>query len=504
MSNHLARLFESIAPARVLVVGDLMLDRYIWGEAGRISPEGPIPVLRVTSEETRPGGAGNVASALAALGASVTLCGVIGDDEAGRTLSEQIQRVGATCDGLLVCRDRPTTLKTRYFGYVQSAHRGIQHILRVDRESTDPIPREVASKLLDHAERIMPGQQAVVLSDYEKGLLTEDVLQRLIALARDLGVPVVTDPKRGRPYSIYRGSSVLTPNRYEAQVATGIVPSDAASLAAAARKLLKLAALRHVVITLDRDGMYLAGEGEEGTLIPTRPREVVDVTGAGDIVVGTLAYMLAAGAPMRDAVSVANVAAGIEVGKIGATPVSREEIVAELLGGDELLRKLRSLEQAVALADEARRRNGKVVWTNGCFDLFHLGHVEYLRFARRQGDLLIVGLNSDASVRRLKGPQRPITSEGERARLLAALDVVDCIVLFDDDTPERLIRAVKPDVLVKGADYQVDQVVGHELVESWGGRVALAPIVEGISTTEIVNRVLDLHDRAGGEGPATS
>jgi len=498
MSNHLATLFESVASPRVLVVGDIMLDHYVWGEASRISPEGPIPVLRVTSDETRPGGAGNVASALSALGASVTLCGVIGADEAGRTLSRHLECIGAECGGVIRCRERPTTVKTRYFGYVQSAHRGIQHMLRVDRESTEPIPDAVAARLFDHAAGAMSGQQAVILSDYEKGVLTEDLLQRLISLASERGIPVVTDPKRSRPYSIYRGSTVLTPNRYEAQVATGIAPRDAASIAAAARRLLEIANLRHVVITLDRDGMYLAGEGEEGRLIPTRPREVIDVTGAGDIAVSAIAFMLAAGAPIADAVAVANVAAGIEVGKIGATPVSRDEILAELLGGDDLHRKLMTLDRALALAEEIRRRNGKVVWTNGCFDLFHVGHIEYLRFARRQGDLLIVGLNSDASVRRLKGPGRPITSEGERARLLAALDVVDCIVLFDGDTPERLIKAIKPDVLVKGGDYQMEEVVGRELVESWGGRVALAPIVEGISTSAILNRVLDLHHRADG------
>ena len=493
MSNHLAKLIESVGRPRILVVGDFILDTYIWGKAERISPEGPIPILHVTSEETRPGGAGNVVAALAELGARVSACGVIGRDDRGKTLTDHLQAIAADAEGIVASNDRPTTVKTRYIGYVQSARRGIQHMLRVDHESTHAIPESVEEEVIEHIEKITPDQQAVVLSDYDKGLLTERILRRTIALAAERGIPVVADPKIGRPYSVYKGATVLTPNRYETQLATGITPCDDESIRAAAQKLIEMADLRHVVITLDRDGMYLAGAEEPGLLIPTRPREVFDVTGAGDMVVSVLALLLAADATTRDAVTLANVAAGIEVTRIGAAPVSRAEIIADLLGGDGIERKLKTLEQAAALAAEVRRKNGKVVWTNGCFDLFHVGHYEYLKFARRQGDLLIVGMNSDASVRRLKGPNRPITGESERRRLLAALDVVDCIVIFDEDTPERMIEAVKPDVLVKGADYQVDEVVGHELVASWGGRVALAPIVEGISTSDIVKRVLDLH-----------
>lgn len=493
MSNRLAALLESVGQPRILVVGDLILDTYVRGEAERISPEGPIPVLRVTAEETRPGGAGNVVTALAHLGARATPCGVIGADRNGLLLQEQLASAATDITGIITVQDRPTTAKTRYIGYVQSAHRGIQHMLRVDKESTAPISQATEKQILNHLGQILPEQDAIVLSDYDKGLLTEPIIRRAVELAAKHNLPVIADPKIGRPYTIYKSATVLTPNRYETQLATGIAPRDKDSAAAAAKKIRELTAARYVIITLDRDGMYLDEENQPGILLPTQPREVFDVTGAGDIVVSLLALLLASRAPIRDAVALANIAAGIEISKIGAAPVSRAEILMEILGGDGILSKLKSLDQAVALAEETRRKHGKTVWTNGCFDLFHVGHYEYLKFARKQGDLLIVGLNSDASVRRLKGPQRPITKESERARLLAALDVVDAIVIFNQDSPEDLIRAIKPDVLVKGADYKVNQVVGHDLIAAWGGAVALAPLIEGISTSHLVERILKLH-----------
>ena len=493
MSDRLAKLIEKLESPNVLVVGDLILDTYVWGQATRISPEGPIPILEVTSEETRPGGAGNVVAALTNLGARVCACGVVGTDLEGATLLNEMKELCEDAAGILQLADRPTTMKTRYFGYVQSARRGIQHLLRVDREKATPVPEEAQDAMLAYVEAVLPKQKAVVLSDYDKGVLTERVLQRTIELANARGIPLVSDPKLGRPYTLYRRSTVLTPNRYETQMATGIVPLDADSLKKAARSLIETAHLRHVLITLDRDGMFLAGEDEPGTLIPTRPREVFDVTGAGDMVGAVIGLMLASGASIREAAMIANVAAGIEVTKVGAAPVSRAEILADLLGDTGINAKLRTVEAAAEIARETRRRNSKVVWTNGCFDILHVGHYEYLRFARQQGDLLMVGLNSDASVRRLKGPHRPITGEAERARILAALDVVDCIVIFDEDTPIKLIQAIRPDIIVKGGDYRKEDVVGGELVESYGGRIVLAPILEGISTTDIVQRILERH-----------
>jgi len=491
MSERLAKMIETAGHPRILVVGDLILDRYIWGEAGRISPEGPIPILRVTNEEVRPGGAGNVVSALAHLKARVSACGVIGRDAEGNALLERLRSLAGATEGVLRDASRPTTVKTRYVGYVQSARRGIQHMLRVDREETAPIPEAVENDLIGYVQEVLPGQDAVVVSDYDKGLLTARLLRCILELARDQGIPVVTDPKMGRDYRLYRGTSVLTPNRYETQMATGVTPRDEKSLREAARALMEIARPRHVVITLDRDGMYLYGEEEVGILVPTRPREVIDVTGAGDMVASVIAFVLACGGDMRDAVTMANIAAGIAVTKIGAAPVSRGEVLSDLLGGQSINAKLKTLDEAVRMAQEIRRRNGSVVWTNGCFDILHVGHYEYLKFARQQGDFLIVGLNSDDSVRRLKGPGRPITGEAERARILAALDVVDCIVIFDQDTPLEAIRAVRPDVLVKGGEYRKEQVVGWEVVESYGGRVALAPHVEGVSTSDIVRRIVD-------------
>jgi len=496
MSKHLATLIESIGSPRVLVIGDLVLDRYVWGDVSRVSPEGPIPVLNVTMEEARPGGAGNVAGNLARLDAVVSICAVTGDDGPGATLQTQLEELGANTSGIVACADRPTAVKTRYMGFVQSARRAVQHILRVDRERTGAVSAETEDRVIAWLEEAVAGQDAVVVSDYDKGLLTERILSRAYELAAEHGVLTVTDPKIARPYSVYRGSTVVTPNRYETQVATGIAPRDSESLKTAAAALREMTKARNVAITLDREGMYVAGEDEPGLLLPVRAREVYDVSGAGDMVASVIAFMLAAGADMRAAATAANAAAGIEVSKLGAAPVSRSEIVADLLAETGFAPKLKTAEAAAEMAAEARRRNRKVVWTNGCFDILHVGHYEYLKFSRQQGDMLIVGLNSDDSVRRVKGPNRPITGQAERARILGALDVVDCVVIFEDDTPLRLIKMIRPDVLVKGADYTRDTVVGADFVESCGGRVALAPVVEGISTTDIVRRIVEIHGNA--------
>jgi len=493
MSKRLATLIENIGSPRVLAMGDLVLDRYVWGDVSRISPEGPIPVLNVTMEEARPGGAGNVAGNLARLDAAVSICAVVGEDGPGATLRNQLGELGADTAGIVRCADRPTAVKTRYMGFVQSARRAVQHILRVDRERTGAISAETEDRVIAWLAEAVAGHDAMVVSDYDKGLLTERILSRAYELAAEHGVPTVTDPKIARPYSVYHGTAVLTPNRYETEVATGIAPRDPESLKAAAAALRDMTKARNVVITLDRDGMYVAGEDEAGLMLPARTREVYDVNGAGDMVVSVIALMLASGADIRAAATTANVAAGIEVSKLGAAPVSRSEIVADLLSETGVAPKLKTAEAAAELAAEARRRNRKVVWTNGCFDILHVGHYEYLKFARQQGDMLIVGLNTDDSVRRLKGPDRPITGQDERARILGALDVVDCVVIFDDDTPLRLIETIKPDVLVKGADYTRDTVVGADFVESHGGRVALAPVVEGVSTTDIVRRIVEIH-----------
>ena len=492
MTEGLSDLLERIGSPRLLVVGDLILDRYVWGEAERISPEGPIAVLTQTSEESRPGGAGNVVAALQHLGARVGCCGVVGDDAGGRELSEAVHGCCGEATLIIVDGARPTTVKTRFIGHVQSARRASQHMLRVDAESCDVVAPETETQILEFLRRAEPPFDAVILSDYDKGCLTPAVASEAIRLAREHDIPVIADPKLGRDYAVYAGATAITPNRFEAETATGVVIRDHDSMAAAAGKLIADFDLRCAIITLDRDGMFLCAEQEEGTHLHTEPREVYDVTGAGDMVVSVLGLMVGARTDFHDAARIANVAAGIEVGKVGAAPVSRDELVRELRGREHSLPlKLKTEAQLLEALQEHRRRNETIVFTNGCFDLLHVGHIKYLQLARRHGDLLVVGMNSDASIRAQKGPTRPILDEEDRAQILAALEDVDYIVIFGSETPQELIERVRPDVLVKGEDWREKGVVGREFVESYGGRVVLAPLVDGISTTDILQRILE-------------
>jgi len=503
VSETLAKVLTGMGSPRILVIGDMILDRYVWGEASRISQEAPIPILNVRQKEWRPGGAGNVVNALSHLGAQVTACGVVGGDDDGHLLARCVQELSGNRSCIVVDPQRPTTVKTRFVGYVQSARRAPHHVLRVDEEVTTPVAGEIEREMLDFLANVVGDQDCVICEDYEKGVLTEAVLAEIASLARSAGVPVLVDPKLGRPYRIYAGATALVPNRYEARVATGIEITDEAAARKAAASLVKDLALEHCLIKLDRDGMYLYSQGGRGTMIPTRPRDVYDVTGAGDIVVAVFAALLASGAKPEEAAQLANVAAGIEVGKFGCAPVYREEMLHELRSLDQRLsHKLYSLEALCSALQQRRSRGEKIAFTNGCFDLLHQGHIELIKFARRQGDLLVVAMNSDSSVRKLKGPSRPILGQEERAGVLAALGDVDYIVLFDSTEVTPVIEAVRPDVLVKGGDYRPDQVVGHEIVESHGGKVMIAPLVKGISTTDIVERVMHRYGNRDQSGPA--
>jgi len=505
MSGDLVEVLGSIGRPRVLVVGDLILDRYVWGETQRISPEAPIPVLSVQEQDSRPGGAGNVVNALAGLDVAVSCCGAVGNDEDGRTLAAMIQALCAGACEVLVDPDRPTTVKTRFIGYVQSARRAMHHILRVDNESTDVISESLEAEFVSCVERLLAEQDAVIISDYAKGLLPDAALQRVLGACRSAGVPAIVDPRLGGDYSAYAGAALLTPNRYETQVAAGGSIRTGEEMRAAAETLCAALNLEAIVMTLDRDGMYLyeAERTESGVsprhaaLYGTEPREVYDVTGAGDVVVSVLGMCMGAGVGLPVAVQLANAAAGIEVGKVGAARVTRGEIAAELRVRESgLSEKLKTHDELLKILEERRRKNEVIVFTNGCFDLLHVGHMEYLKFARQQGDLLVVALNSDRSVRELKGAGRPILKETDRARLLAALEYVDYVVMFDETTPEKLIKETKPSVLVKGEDWREKGVVGREVVESYGGRVVLAPFVEGVSTTEIVSRIIETYGNA--------
>lgn len=498
MSEKLASLLEKMGSPRVLVVGDMILDRYVWGRAGRISQEAPIPILLVDRKEWRPGGAASVvANALAPLGAAATACGVIGGDEDGRLLSGRMDELTNRRSRLFVDHDRPTTVKTRFIGYVQSAGRAAHQMLRVDEEDAGPIPPEVERQVLDFAQSNMADHDCVVVEDYDKGLLTPTLLAELIALAKSFGLPVVVDPASRRSYDAYSGATALVPNRFEAFQATGINITDADSAAKAGGKLISDLALAHCLVKLDRDGMCLCS-GSRNTMIRNEPLDVYDVTGAGDTVTGVFGALVAAGADFEDAARIANVAAGIECGKLGCAPVYKGEILRALREAEHgAQHKIVTPEQLKPILEERRRRGEKVAFTNGCFDLIHQGHIGLIKFARRQGDLLVVGLNSDRSVRELKGPTRPILGQEERAGILGAFAEVDYIVVFDTLEVRPLVEELRPEVLVKGGDYSPDQVVGHEVVESYGGEVRMAPLVKGVSTTNIVERVRELHSADG-------
>ncbi len=488
--RHLIEIMEPLAVGKVALVGDYMLDRYVYGDAERVSPEAPVPVLRVRKTESRPGGAGSVAANILALGGQVHCIGVIGQDAAGEELLALPALAGAGTAGVLRLRGRATTVKQRLVGLAQHRHR--QQMLRMDAEAAEPMPREALATLRASLRSVLPDCRAVALQDYDKGVFTEANTPQLIADARSAGVPVVADPARIGDYRRYRGADLITPNRFEAELASGVRITDEASLARCARVLAAAADADAVLITLDREGAYLARRDGQAARIPTRPKTVYDVAGAGDAVLAMLAVALAGGADLADAAALANVAGGLEVERFGVVPIRREALLEEL-------RRMLGLRSGKVvgrdrLAEEvARRRAGgeTVVFTNGCFDLLHMGHVRYLQQARGLGSCLIVAVNSDESARRLKGPGRPVIGHDERAEMLAALEHVDYVTIFEEDTPEPLLELLRPDVLAKGGS--TGAIVGQGLVEAYGGKVVKLDLFEGLSTTEIIRRILENH-----------
>jgi D-beta-D-heptose 7-phosphate kinase/D-beta-D-heptose 1-phosphate adenosyltransferase len=485
--TDLVQLVRDLGRPTVVVFGDAMLDRYVFGGISRISPEAPIQILRVERDEERPGGAASVAADLAVLGARVRLVACAGDDEAGSAMHKLLAAAKIDAKGVVATPGRPTTLKTRMVARGTS-HSVSQQVLRVDREDTGPLRPADEKRLVASLAKALRGAGALVISDYAKGVVSERTARAVIAAARKAGVPVVVDPK-GRDYSRYRGATVITPNRKETLDATGIAPSGATGAEAAGRRLIELTGVDAAVITLDKDGMAIVPKDGAVEMVLTSPREVYDVTGAGDIVAAVIGLALADGRSLRDAVHLANAAAGVEVGKVGASPVSREEILIALGGEHASVHRVVDRATLKRELSVLRAAGKKVVFTNGCFDILHAGHARYLHEARRQGDVLVVGLNSDPSVRRLKGEGRPVVAESDRAELLASLDCVDYVVVFDDDTPADLIRAVEPDVLVKGEDWKDKGVVGREFVEARGGRVVLVKLLAGRSTTNVVEKI---------------
>jgi D-beta-D-heptose 7-phosphate kinase/D-beta-D-heptose 1-phosphate adenosyltransferase len=469
-----------------------MLDKYVWGEVSRISQEAPIPVLNVTSEEIRPGGAGSVANNLAHLGASVCCYGVTGKDNEGKRLLDNLNDIGVETDGIIQVSDRPTTVKVRMMGHLQSAGRGIQQLLRIDYEKVDDIEDEIQDEIINKIENRVQHVDIILISDMNKGVLTSHILETVIRLGKDNKVPVIVDPRLTNDYTVYKGATAITPNRFETKLATGIKITDVDSMKSAGRKLLEESLFEYVIITADKDGMFLYRNDGSCDLIPTVPKDVYDVSGAGDMVLSVFGFVVGSKNSFENAAMIANIAAGVEVGKIGAVPISKSEILSELMGGSNpLYTKIKVLDELEEILNKHRGSNERIVFTNGCFDILHIGHIEYLKFSRQQGDVLVIGLNTDRSVREQKGEQRPFVSEDERARLISALEDVSYVILFDELTPDKLIRRIKPDVLIKGEDWKEKGVVGREFVESYGGKVILAPFVKDASTTDIVTRILE-------------
>lgn len=487
MARDLVRTVREWGRPRVGVVGDLMLDEYVWGEVERISPEAPIPVLRVARREHRAGGAGSVVIDVARLGGDVTVFTIVGQDAAGERVSEMFREEGARLDGVYYDPGRRTTLKSRHLGFVQHADRAVQQILRVDEEDQQPIAPEARSFILRALGECAPDLDIILVSDYHKGLIDDSFVIELACAAGD--VPVLLDPARISDYSIYRGVRLVCPNRYEAELATGIPCRDLGGAKMAAEALRDQLRLDVAVVTLDREGMFLAAKDGTSRHVPTRARTVADVTGAGDMVLSVLGVARAAGCDWFEAAQLANVAAGIEVRHIGVTPVSQDDLAQELLwDGHVAADKLKSPRELTAIVERARRAGKTVVFTNGCFDLLHRGHHEVLYEAKRRGDVLVVAVNSDASVRRLKGPTRPSIPEDGRVRMLAGLEFVDYVTVFDEDTPNHLLELLRPDVLVKGSEYRErpQGVVGREIVEAYGGRVEFVEQLPGWSTTSLL------------------
>jgi D-beta-D-heptose 7-phosphate kinase/D-beta-D-heptose 1-phosphate adenosyltransferase len=466
------------ANQRLLVVGDVMLDTYIWGEVGRISPEAPVPVVRAIDRSHRPGGAANVAMNLARLGAQTVLAGFTGSDENEKLLAESLRANGiapifVACDGF------PTITKQRILS-------GQQQMLRLDSErmgARSPGDYErLVSRVLDE----LPGCHAVVLSDYAKGALTPEVCQAIIPAARRLDIPVLVDPKSA-DFARYRGATTICPNLGELARALQLDARDLKPLLDAAEALVQKLDLEFLTATLGEKGIALVRPGN-CFVAPAVARQVFDVSGAGDTVIAVLALCLASGLKPETAVELANVAAGIVVGKVGTVPVEKHELLAALAPQTALHAedKVVTREELVQRVASWKANGERVVFTNGCFDLLHIGHITLMEQARRFGDRLIVAINSDTSARGLKGPGRPIVGERERARVLAALAAVDAVVVFGEPTPLELIVATRPDVIVKGGDYGVDTVVGAKEVMSWGGQVKIVPTVEGYSTTGLI------------------
>ena len=470
------KMLKNFSP-NILVIGDLMIDHYLWGSCERISPEAPVQVVDIAKETTVLGGAGNVINNLRVLGAKVSVASVIGEDDNGQELIEMLKKIGVHTDKIVTLKDRKTSKKSRVIA-------SSQQVLRYDKESKEEISQAVAQEIMNSLKDSISLYDAVILSDYGKGVLSRKLCQGVIALCNNESIKVLVDPK-GSDYKKYDGAYLLTPNKKEAVLATGIDIKDRSSLKEALLKLKQDCSLDISMITLSEDG--IATYDDEMKLFPTVAKEVFDVTGAGDTVIASISFALSAGRSIEEAAAFANLAAGVAVGKIGSATVSIDEIeeYEASLHKSTSDAHIKSFEDINTVVERYRKSGKKIVFTNGCFDILHVGHVKYLQEAKSFGDVLIVGLNSDASVSRLKGPTRPVNTAQDRAYLLAALEAVDFVVPFEEDTPYELIKMIKPDTLVKGGDYKGKDVVGTE----FAGELKLVDFVEGKSTTSTIQKI---------------
>jgi D-beta-D-heptose 7-phosphate kinase/D-beta-D-heptose 1-phosphate adenosyltransferase len=479
MGGQSSTVIDRLAQASVLVVGDVLLDRFVEGRVSRISPEAPVPVLKYGAARPLLGGAGNVAANLVAYGAHVTLVGMTGKDEAARELKAICEKHPTLDQRFIADPGRPTTVKTRYLG-------GWHQLLRVDAEETHAMPGDIAAAIVAAAEEAMRERRVVILSDYGKGVLDTQTIGRLIAATRKAGIPVVVDPKKPST-AVFAGASLITPNTEEMAQFTGIRATDDSTAEAACRQVLDTCAIDAILLTRGEAGMTLVERGKAPVHVRAATHRVFDVTGAGDTVIATLAAALSVGADLPDAVRLANAAAGIAVTKPGTATVLPSELHQAVGSGET--NGVVGREEAASRIAAWKDQGLKVGFTNGCFDLLHRGHLYSLEQASRRVDRLVVGVNSDASARGLKGPGRPIQDEATRAAVIAALRFVDLVVVFEEETPEELIRSLHPDVLFKGEDYREDAVAGGDFVKANGGRVELLPLLAGYSTTATVARM---------------
>ncbi len=473
---------------KILVIGDLMVDHYIWGNSSRISPEAPVPVVDVKEENNRLGGACNVANNLISLNAEVSLCGVIGRDSMGDWMINELNKQNIDIQYIFQDPLRPTTQKTRILISSQQA-------LRVDRESRTNISIALEAEILEALQTCITKYDAIILSDYDKGLLTPSLTSTLIAYARENNKPILCDPK-GKDYNKYTNATLLTPNKKEAMDATGINIKDDESLKSALKKMQEDYSLQIALITLSEDGIGILNSNQMHK-IPTIAKEVYDVTGAGDSVIAALAYKLAQNSSIISACEFANAAAAVVVGKVGSATATHNEINTFLDHQNKIdkykhmnLLKSTQKDEILNLVANLRSKNKRIIFSNGCFDILHLGHIQYLQEARKLGDVLIIGLNSDKSVRELKGETRPINNEQDRAKVLLALACIDYVIIFEDKTPKDLVSLIKPDILVKGADYKDKEIAGSEFAKE----VKLIDFLEGRSSSNIIQKIHQLKE----------